>query len=685
MNLITGCFKHTRKIKAMDCGRISEVYISNVLEHNEPDEYLVSDGNGRIPVFRCVGSADKAEFEGYLKYRLGNLNMKFRFAEGLEGGTSILMNGKHFHVCAEESDVPTKYLIFSEGALKEKEAGSSEVLGEIEEEFGRCESEAHRQVVLSFLGSIRPQHHAQFLYFYVSNVEAIYGQVLVSCVGSTMVLHTLTSPVFLNFNELFSSGVSLPMVYGIPYFPHTNFIVSCEWRKIYESRAYGHIWSYPRKFLLKVLSLILLEERIVFYSAKSSSLRVLQIMELIKPFRWPHIICLPLLPGMEEILESPLPFVTCLDRKLKAGDVVFVDLDDLKIHSSKRQALLPNKKAKDTAAQGHMEEMKDCIEMIATEILLWREYLIKRHGSRVIAKMPNNPLEFTRKARGFYSDFFRTRMFLAFITEEHDHLCRYLVEIGRDYSVILLPYAQLGAHMYTKALRLWIELFDGDMEPMVEHLVKNGVLEDVADMIFKGLSYREDYDKIDTLLSCISSPTHEMYMNINVVSRMPRVVFRDLYSYKVYHLRACDCKALDLGGLQCQESSRWGEKGNSMEAVRSEIRKLLGGMKQDFFDLEKEDCGCTVRNSVVLAAGPGYSFLCFLLVPENIDTVLKHCGSKDLLEKSPQAYWSIVTYFLYFNLPLGNDPAFDGKVDVIIDEPALDLRIDGRPKFYFDP
>ncbi|AFN82913.1 cyclin B-like guanine nucleotide binding protein [Encephalitozoon romaleae SJ-2008] len=684
MNLITGYFKHTRKIKEIGSNAISEVYISTILEHCNPDEYLITDGRGRIPMFKCIRNDSKVWFKGYLKYKLGDKNRRFRLAEGTIGKAAILMGGKYFYVLMEESDAPTKYLIFSEGALKEKEVDFSISPENIQEEFGKCKSEAHSQVVLCFLKSIKPQYHAQFLYFYVSNVEAIYGQVLASWADGAMIFHTLTSPLFLNFNELFSNQAYLRLVYGIPYFPHTNFTISHQWQKIYESNSYEFTWCYPPKFLLEVISLVLLEERIVFYSSTDSSLRVLQIMELMKPFRWPHIICLPLLSGMEEILESPLPFITCLSKRLKIEGVTLVDLDSLKICSSKKHALLPNKKIKNETAKNGLREIRNCIELIATEILLWREHMIKRWGCKIITKIPNNPLEFIGRTHRFYNDFFRTRMFLAFITEERDYLCRYLVEIGSGCSVILLPYAWLNKHMYTKVLRLWIELFDGDLEPVIENLIRNDLLSDVAEIVFRRLSYKEDHGKIDAILPYISSPTHEMYMNINVVSKMPKVIFKDLYFYSVYHLKACDCKALDLKELHCVEDSEWRKKQGLMDIVRKEVKEMLEKMNQELFDPQKEKCGCRASKSAILVTGPEYRFLCFLLIPENISLALKFYGSEDLLEKNPQVYWSIVTYFLYFNLPLGSNPGFDGEVDVIIDEPVLDFRVDGRPRFYID-
>ncbi|ADM11434.1 cyclin B-like guanine nucleotide binding protein [Encephalitozoon intestinalis ATCC 50506] len=684
MNLITGYFKHTRKVQAVEYGEISEVYISSLLEHNGPEEYLVSDGNGRIPVFKCIRNADKAEFDGYLKYKLGKKSRRFRLAEGQEGEVSILIDGKYSYILMEESSVPTKYLIFSEGSLKEREIIFSPSTEDIEEEIGKCDSKAQNQVVLCFLKSVKVQYHSQFLYFYVSNVETIYGQVLVSWIDGTMVFHTLTSLLFLNFNELFSSFSLLSTVYGIPYLPHTNFTISYKWQKIYESNLYEFSWNYPSKFLMEVITLILLEERIVFCSRKDSSLRVLQIIELIRPFRWPHIVCLPLLPGMEEILESPLPFITCLNKKPNTEDLVIIDLDGLRVYRPRKCALLPNKKTKVGAPKDHQKEIRDSIELIATEILLWREYLIKKWGSKVITRIPNNPLEFIGKVHGFYADFFRTRMFLAFITEERDYLCRYLIEIGDDYSVILLPYAQLDGSMYTKALRLWIELFEGDIEPVIEHLIRDELLSDVADMVFRRLSYREDYRKIDMVLSHILSPTHEMYMNINIVSKMSKVVFKDLYSYDVYHLRACDCRTLDLGRLRCREDSAWRKEEKAMENARRKVRELIGGMKQDLFDPLKERCECKSKKSVVLVSGPGYVFLCFLLVPENISLMLKYYGSENLFEKNPQVYWSIVMYFLYFSLPLGGHSRLDKEIDVIIDEPVLPLRIDGKPRLYLD-
>ncbi|WEL38497.1 hypothetical protein PFJ87_04g01730 [Encephalitozoon hellem] len=684
MNVITGYFKHTRRIKEIESSTISEVYISNILEHCSPGEYLITDGKGCIPVFRCIRSGSKTEFKGYLKYRLGNKNRKFQLVEGITGETAIIIGGKYLYVLAQEASAPTKYLVFTEGLLKEKDVAFSASPEDIQEESRKCKSEAHSQVVSCFLKSVRPQYHAHFLYFYVSNVEAIYGQVLVSWVDGAMVFYTLTSPLFLNLNELFSNQACLPMAYGIPYFPHTNFTISHEWQKVYDSSSYEFAWCYPSKFLLEVISLVLLEERIVFYSAMDSSLRVLQIIELIKPFRWPHIICLPLLPGMEEILESPLPFIVCLNKKLKIEGVAFVDLDSLRIRSSRKYALLPNKKIKDEVAKNDPKEIRSCIELIATEILLWREYLIKRWGSKIITRIPNNPLKFIGRTHRFYNDFFRTRMFLAFITEARDYLCRYLVEIGSDHTVILLPYAYLGKYMHTKALRLWIELFDGDMEPVIDHLIRNDLLLDVADVVFRRLSYKEDYSKIDAILSHIPSPTHEMYMNINVISKMPRVIFKDLYSYNLYHLKACDCKTLDLRKLHCVEDPEWKKKQGLMEIVRKEVRGVLERMKQDLFDPWKEMCECKDRRSAILVTGPEYEFLCFLLIPENTSLAIKCHDSENLLEKDPQVYWSIVTYFLYFNLPLGNNPGFDGKVDVIIDEPVLDLRIDGRPRFYID-
>lgn len=681
MNLITGHFKHTRKGGGADWGTISEVYVSDVLGHNDPEEYMVSDGKGGIPTFRCFRDVGTGGFEGYLKYRLGSGARKFRLVEEPQGDAGLFVDGKRLYVHSEASETPTKYLIFSNGTLEEKEIDIPSLPGEVEEESGRCDSEAQGHVVMSFLRSLRPQHHSQFLYFYVSNVDTIYGQVLASFIDGRMVFHTVTSPLCLNFNELLSDTTRLSAVSRVPYFPHTNFTISHGWHKIYESRTYQPGWTYPSKFLLEVLGLVLLEERMVFYSAQDCSLQVMQIMDLIRPFRWPHIVCLPLLSGMEEILESPLPFIVCTNRRRRMEGVALVDLDRLKVHGARKAAPLLGSRIRRMAAKDDLEGVRGCMELIASEILLWRVYLIRKHGSRVVTKMPDNPSEFLGKTHEFYNGFFKTRMFLIFVTQERDHLCRYLVETGRDYSVILLPHGHLDWGMEARSLKLWIELFDGDMGPVVEYLSKNGLLEGVADIVFKSLSYREEYDKIDKIITRVS-PAREAYMGINLISKMPRIAFKNLYSFKVYHLGACDCKALALCSSRYRRGPE-GEKSQDLLQTRKEVRRLLGEMDQKMFDPKRERCRCTARSSAVLVAGPEYVFLSFLLVPENISMVLKHCGSKDLLERHPQAYWSIVAYFSYFNLPLGQDPGFGAEVDIVIDDSFLESRADGRPEFYY--
>lgn len=741
MRFIDGYFKHSRKIKQADLGMISELYISNILSPNDPDEYFVSDGNGSIQTFTYIEeNSGELRSKGCLKYKLGNKKKKFKLVERSYDEAALLIDGRYLHVYEEASTEPTSYLIFAESTLQEKEVNYPEDDDEICLEFKTTGSEHHSDVVMSFLRLVEPHYHTRFLHFCVSNISTMYGQVLVTYANGSIKFHTLVSIIFLNLNELFLNIPSLPCLVDAPYFPHTNFTISYNWEEIYESKRYVFACEYPQKFILEVLTSILVEERMIFYSKKDSVLKVLEILSLLGPFRWPHILCLPLPIEMEEILESPLPFIVCIKRSIERDGVVIVDFDKLEVRFAKVHILPFEKEIGIEMRRNPREALRRYVNGIAREILLEREELIRKHGKTMLQNVIQDPTMFFRTKHTFYTSFFKTRMFLVFITEETSHSCRYLIELGKAPNVILLPYTLLTDKLKIRALKLWIELFDGEMDPVIEYLRTNRHLEDVANVVFRRLSYDKDYEKAWRVLSQIPHPTHEMYMNINIVSTMPRIQFGDLSGYTIYHLKACDCRALVLddsageedpflqrreclGETNLREGLRNVLSGNltigssvnisdriaslrsesnltsyphqyaqirdrnrmSRRDVQQKIRTQLGGMRQSIFDLSKECCSCVDKTSLLLVDGPAYSFLCFLLTPENISLVLRYSLLENFLETNPQAYWSTVAYFSYFDLPLTWN-TLNSEVDLIVEETSsFDFQLDGKPKFYFTP
>lgn len=661
MKLISGYFRHSRGLGALHPKTVSEVFVCEVAAPAGPDECLVGDGAGRIPAF-ALGNT-----RGHLRYRLGDGCRRFWLAEG-DGRDSFVVDGRRVCICSEESESPARCLVLSGGELLEAEEGVSDA-EDLQLDF--MTGREHLDIVESFLRQTEPQPHARFLHFCISNISTVYGQTLSTCSGGRVVYHTVVSSHLLNLNELFLSLDLLPGLVDVPYFPHTNFIVSSCWEEIYESKKYMFECSYPPGFVLEILSAILLEERVVFHSACDAVLRVLQLLSLLRPFRWPHILCLPLPVEMEEILDSPLPFIVSITRDLRREGVVFVDLDALEVHSSRR-CMLP-------VDRGMEEDVSDCAGALARRIVMKREDAIRKHRGTMLREIINDPARMLEAGHPFLESFFKTRMFLMFVTEERSHRCRYLVELGKPPTVIMLPHVLLMDDLETRAVRLWIGLFDGNLGPVVEHLRHRGILDEVADVVFRRLSSARDYEGISRVLQSIQSPTHDMYMSINIASTMPRIRFGDLCGYTVYHLRGCDCGALlfDRSRMECLRPCDV-----SMQR-RERIRGILRGMDQRTFNLDIRECVCCSSVSMILVDGPGYAFLCFLLAPENVSIVLGE--GERLLETHPQAYWSIVTYFAHFNLPLSWD-VVECEMDIVVEETSsFDFQIDGRPRFVFSP
>lgn len=674
MDLITGYFKHSRKIQTSDRNTISELYVSDVLNPSRPGEYLVSDGNGCVPVFECIRGRDR--FKGHLRYRFGDKRRRFRMAEGMGEKTTLVVDGGYFHIEDIRSDEPTEYLTFSENRLQHTELPPSTELHDIRLEHRLDSTDgSYDSMILSFLRLVEPQCHTRLSYFCVSNISTVHGHVLTSYSNGVLEYHTVVSPFFLNLSELFSDSSLIPSLVGAPYFPHTNFTISHNWEKVYESKEYSFGYDYPRRFILEVLGSVMLEERIVFYSAECPSLQVMGILNLIKPFEWPHILCMPLPSEMEEILESPLPFIVCTDKRLRRSDIVFVDLDVQRVHGAKKHALPVGKQEMSRLKSNLKETVGDYMSSMAREIVLEREASIRGSEKEEIEKVVEDPAVVLGGKHPFYDSFSKTRMFLVFVTKENTHLCRYLVEVGHRPAVVLLPYTLLTDELRTGVLRLWIEMFDGKMDPVVEHLRTEGQLEAVADVVFRRLSHDRDYERIHRVLSLIPNPTHNMYASINIASQMPRMRFGDLCAYTIYHLRGCSCRSLVF---EDRETSLQRE-------ARKRIRAILLSMEQDMFDVGDRGCSCDSRTSFLLVDKPGYSFLCPLLTPENIGLFLRHPGPGDLLETSPQAHWSIVTYFMYFDLPLTWD-VVEEEVQLVVEESStFDLRIEGRPRLYLNP
>jgi hypothetical protein len=662
MRLIEGYFRHSRRVRIPCRSRIVELYISDVAAPNNPDEFLVTSEEGALPIFDCArreATGEEKRFKGYVKYRVGEEDREFRLVKG-QGSPTMFVEDEPYFIETRPAEEPTFHLVLRGSRLVRREI---ELSDEEEELVGE-------EPILPFLKLIKPTYHSRFHYFSMSHVGTLYGQVLCVYLGGRVTYHTILSKKFFNFNQVFSNLSIVDEMMEIPYYPHTQFMVSRDWEIVYESLEYEYEYRYPPGFILHLLSSILMEERIIFCSRSEAFVSVMAILDLIRPFAWQHILFLPLPEEMDEVLESPMPFIVCVGERPEGASATVVDLDRLEIHNYRRAGLLLEREVEEQMAVDVKSAMRKYFSFIAETILRARAEAIRTMSAEDLREIVVDPGKFMRMPQDFYQNFFKTRMFLVFVNEGPLHPSRYLVDT-REKTSVFLPYVLIGGEWEVGAYKLWIGLYRGDLGRVLGFLREKGILNAVMDAVFMKLSCRGEYEQIKRLIS--SGVPLEAFRAINVVPQMPLIDFGDLSGYAVYLLEACDCRA-----LHANEQGR-GEHWRAKKGLAAEIKGKLRSIEQSIFDLEREECHCPNHRSVVFVDGMGH--LCYLLTPENVSLVLSndHAPQGDRL----QAFWSAVSYFLYFDLPITHE-CMDVEVDFVIDEvPQVFGSVSLRPSFFY--
>lgn len=137
------------------------------------------------------------------------------------------------------------------------------------------------------------------------------------------------------YSSSFAPGVSLPIA--------LDSVVGESYKVPKDLRYIDAEWICPVLFSLlelddffKILCGIAHERSVVFVSSNLDSVTscVLAYQCLLRPFKWPHLIC-PVLPNsLEEVLEAPFPFIAgmCTRPTQSEGssDIIWVRLDEKK-------------------------------------------------------------------------------------------------------------------------------------------------------------------------------------------------------------------------------------------------------------------------------------------------------------------------------------------------------------------
>lgn len=137
------------------------------------------------------------------------------------------------------------------------------------------------------------------------------------------------------YSSSFAPGISLPIA--------LDSVVGESYRVPKDLRYIDAEWTCPVLFSLlelddffKLLCAIAHEKSVVFVSSDLDSVTscVLSYQCLLRPFKWPYLIC-PVLPNsLEEVLEAPFPFIAgmCTGPARSEGpsDIIWVRLDEKK-------------------------------------------------------------------------------------------------------------------------------------------------------------------------------------------------------------------------------------------------------------------------------------------------------------------------------------------------------------------
>lgn len=716
-NIINGVYTYeiTKTQKISDNRQISSLRICKLEGKMSDDEFLVTDELGNVCFFdfENEGQIQIKTKKCCLVYTLGENIQRFTLSEtSNKFGTFILLNSKRYEIVEildnsvqksghleiieqrlnnfinEKEVFPINTLKFIDGKMSYEHTPIFEFSSYREKEVTKT-SELFR----SFLETRKMTNLPQLSRFMMITETEMAHYCYCFAKNDTNLTLVSFSADFQNSFSLFFhifSSIQTNTVKDHSYLLSVPLLSPCNVRlKLKDKPLSISTVKRPPKieynfnFVIKMLTCIINERQMLFYSEKSSQIydTLIFFQNIIKPFRYKYFIssCLP--EKLSHILNSPFPFlIGTTNREIRYSnpEILFVDLDKHEVYNFGADHLPFEKEIRKKFKERSKNDVNENYQTIFTEyfqilknnIDITREnYLIENMSDperiKDLILRPENIRSMIKNLNSkFVNSFVQTRIFKDYISNpQRSVLLDYTVNV-ESKSTRKFTIKFRNSKLVKNNLSVYSIFFHfiSDFE-LIAHLENNFFSDELlfktsADL-FQRLSQMENFDYISKILikskKLERSLKPEMFANICYFKpekkEMREIIDLRGWTIRVFHI--CKC----CGVFTSDESLKTTLKNKKMK-----------------MNMSKNLCKSTY-DAILVQENYKEPTVYEIYDPEDIFLYIKRKSLSELKNLENYLFWNVITYFLFYNLPFNYVEPIDEAVDIVIEETSANRQI----------
>ncbi|KRH93805.1 putative DENN protein, partial [Pseudoloma neurophilia] len=431
--------------------------------------------------------------------------------------------------------------------------------------------------------------------------------------------------------------------------------------------------EYNHNFIIKILSCILNERQVVIFSKNNKNCFdvILFFYHILSPFRYKFLIATEIDKRIENIIDSPFPYLlgtSDCNFRSKYPHVLFVDLDDSEVYNFKNDVIPFEKELrkkfrkysrtdKSTAFQTVFREYFDILK---NNIDIARENYIHDNIENFdkLATLISRPQIIQKKLKHFdikfSKNFVQTRMFRDYMSNTSD-------EILFDYTIV--QNEQIKYHFKKSRIQKEIPFIyaifiiiisDRQFKLLFDtNFFDKLILEQIMPEIFRRFAQINEFEKIFEILQTLKrekgtlSPKllgHVCYFDRKKID-VPNII--DLRNSVITVFELCACCGMTISNER--------------------IRKIL---KTKNLKINENEKTCNYRHhAIFVETSKNESFIYDIYEPEDLFLYIKRQEHVNLEKMDRNIFWNLITYFLVYDLPFNYiEPIEEKKCDIILEE-----------------
>lgn len=434
--------------------------------------------------------------------------------------------------------------------------------------------------------------------------------------------------------------------------------------------------EYGYNFVIKMLASIINERQAMFFSTNNTKCfeTILFFHHILRPFRYKFLITTQISSKIENMLNSPFPFILgTSNRNLRYEnpDILFIDLDETEVYNFHNDSIPFESElrkkfrryAKSNINTAYKTIFREYFEIIKNNIDIARENYIYENIANfdVLKNIITKPSVIRKKMKylgtKFTENFVHTRIFKDYMSNTKDQIIlNYTVSQLREESTrtIFLKKTKIEHNSpFIYAIFIHVICDSEFMTLLDSNFFRGPVLDVILPDIIRRLAQMDRFDKIFEILQKIYKKSE------NLPSRlMLNVCFFDLKQRELSEM-------IDL-----RDSSITIYKSCTCCGATVQDTKIRQKLRERNIIINEEQKDCDLRhNSLFIRINEEEEYVCDIYQPEDLFLYIKRKGTTNLIEFEKNIFWNVITYFLLYNLPFNYvEPLDDEKCDIIIEE-----------------